>query len=83
MITIIWSALCRNLGCKSVLVVTDPGLRRLGLVDTVLEGAESAGLGVTVHDQVLYCTVLYCTVLYSTVLYCTILYRPIHRYAFS
>ena len=52
MITIIWSGLCRNLGCKSVLVVTDPGLRRLGLVDTVLEGAEREGLGVTVYDQV-------------------------------
>ena len=47
-----------------MLVVTDPGLRRLGLVDRVLEGADSAGLGVTVYDQVLYCTVLYCTVLY-------------------
>ena len=54
-----------------MLVVTDPGLRRLGLVDTVLEGAESEGLGVTVYDQVLYCTVLYCTVLNRTVLYCT------------
>ena len=37
-----------------MLVVTDPGLRRLGLVDTVLEGAEREGLGVTVYDQVLY-----------------------------
>ena len=50
-----------------MLVVTDPGLRRLGLVDRVLEGAESEGLGVTVYDQVLYCTVLHCTVLYCMI----------------
>lgn len=44
--------LMKTLGSKKVLVVTDPGLRRLGLVDKVLEGVESAGLQYSVYDQI-------------------------------
>ena len=31
-------AIAKKLGCKSVVVVTDPGLKRLGLTDTVVGG---------------------------------------------
>ena len=42
----------RELGCRSVLVVTDGGVSRLGLTRPLLEGAERAGLRVTVYDEV-------------------------------
>jgi alcohol dehydrogenase class IV len=41
----------RRLGPK-VLLVTDPGLRRLGLVDPAIASLEQAGLAVTVFDEV-------------------------------
>jgi len=44
--------LMKTLGSKYVMVVTDPGLRKLGLVDKVVEGIESAGLKCAVYDQV-------------------------------
>jgi len=44
--------LARDLGCKSLVVVTDPGLSKLGIPDKVLEGAEKAGLAVNVYDRV-------------------------------
>ena len=43
----------RELGCKSVLVVTDAGVSKLGLTQPLLEGAQRAGLRVTVYDEVL------------------------------
>ena len=42
----------RELGCKSVLVVTDAGVSKLGLTQPLLEGAQRAGLRVTVYDEV-------------------------------
>ena len=42
----------RELGCRSVLVVTDQGVSKLGLTQPLLEGAERAGLRVTVYDEV-------------------------------
>ncbi|XP_023323161.1 uncharacterized protein LOC111697370 [Eurytemora carolleeae] len=44
--------LMQKLGSKHILVVTDPGLRKLGLVDRVVEGVESAGLKCSVYDKV-------------------------------
>ena len=44
--------LCRELGCRSLLVVTDAGVSRLGLTRPVLEGAERAGLRVSLYDEV-------------------------------
>ena len=41
----------RRLG-PSVLLVTDPGLRRLGLCDAAIASLEAAGIAVTVFDQV-------------------------------
>lgn len=41
----------RKLG-GSVLFVTDPGLRRLGLCDAAIASLEAAGISVTVFDQV-------------------------------
>ena len=45
-------AIAKKLGCKSVVVVTDPGLKRLGLTDTVVEGIERQGLRASVYDKV-------------------------------
>jgi len=44
--------LIKKLGGDNILVVTDPGLRKLGLTDRVVEGVESAGLKCSVYDQV-------------------------------
>lgn len=45
--------LCRERSARRVLIVTDPGITRLGLLDTILPGFISAGLEVSVFDQVL------------------------------
>jgi len=44
--------IAKKLGCKSVVVVTDPGLRKLGLTDTVVEGIEREGLRACVYDKI-------------------------------
>jgi alcohol dehydrogenase len=45
--------LCRERGASRVLIVTDPGITRFGLLDAVLPGFASAGLKVEVFDQVI------------------------------
>ncbi|MES2817404.1 MAG: iron-containing alcohol dehydrogenase [Pseudomonadota bacterium] len=47
------ATLCRERGGQSVLIVTDPGLTRLGLLGEVLPGFAAEGLRVAVFDQVL------------------------------
>lgn len=44
--------IAKKLGCKSVVVVTDTGLTKLGLTDTVVEGIERQGLKAAVFDKV-------------------------------
>ncbi|WP_271409685.1 iron-containing alcohol dehydrogenase [Pseudomonas sp. Q1-7] len=44
--------LCRERGAGRVLLVTDPGITRLGLLDEILPGFAAAGLTVAVYDQV-------------------------------
>ncbi|MFZ6049034.1 iron-containing alcohol dehydrogenase [Pseudomonas sp. CR3202] len=44
--------LCRERGASRVLIVTDPGITRLGLLDDILSGFAAAGLSVAVYDQV-------------------------------
>ena len=44
--------IAREMGCSSVLVVTDPGVHKLGLTDGVVESASKAGLKVSVYDKV-------------------------------
>ncbi|WP_275627929.1 iron-containing alcohol dehydrogenase [Pseudomonas sp. 273] len=46
-------ALCRERGAARVLIVSDPGITRLGLLDEVLPGFAAAGVAVQVFDQVL------------------------------
>ncbi|MDN6876293.1 iron-containing alcohol dehydrogenase [Pseudomonas citronellolis] len=46
-------ALCRERGATRVLIVTDPGITRLGLLDGVLPGFAAAGVAVQMFDQVL------------------------------
>lgn len=46
-------ALCRERGAQSVLIVTDPGITRLGMLDAVLPGFAAEGVAVQVFDQVL------------------------------
>jgi len=46
------AALCAERGAKSVLIVTDPGITRLGLLADVLAGFVAAGVTVAVFDQV-------------------------------
>ncbi|GBL57865.1 putative iron-containing alcohol dehydrogenase [Pseudomonas citronellolis] len=46
-------ALCRERGTTRVLIVSDPGITRLGLLDGVLPGFAAAGVAVQVFDQVL------------------------------
>jgi alcohol dehydrogenase class IV len=43
---------CRRLGIAKPLLVTDPGLMAIGLVQPVLAALEAEGLGATVFDQV-------------------------------
>ena len=45
--------LCRERGARRVLIVTDPGITRLGLLEPLLPGFTCAGMGVQVFDQVL------------------------------
>lgn len=47
------AGLCKERGARSVLVVTDSGITRFGLLDEVLPGFEHEGLHVAVYDQVL------------------------------
>lgn len=46
-------ALCRERGAQSVLIVTDPGITRLGMLDAILPGFAVEGIAVQVFDQVL------------------------------
>ncbi|RMH83437.1 iron-containing alcohol dehydrogenase [Pseudomonas sp. AOB-7] len=45
--------LCRERGAQRVLIVTDPGITRLGMLEPLLPGFARAGMGVQVFDQVL------------------------------
>ncbi|QMV63900.1 iron-containing alcohol dehydrogenase [Pseudomonas berkeleyensis] len=45
--------LCRERGARRVLIVTDPGITRLGLLEPLLPGFIRAGMAVQVFDQVL------------------------------
>src|SRR5690606_21638201 len=45
--------LCRERGAQRVLIVTDPGITRLGLLGEALSGFARAGMSVRVFDQVL------------------------------
>ncbi|WP_152219383.1 iron-containing alcohol dehydrogenase [Pseudomonas sp. SCB32] len=45
--------LCRERGAQRVLVVTDPGITRLNMLDGVLPGFTATGVAVEVFDQVL------------------------------
>lgn len=45
--------LCRERGAQRVLIVTDPGITRLSMLDGVLPGFAAAGVAVEVFDQVL------------------------------
>lgn len=47
------ASLCRERGARSVLLVTDPGITRFGLLDEVLPGFAGEGLPVAIYDQVL------------------------------
>lgn len=44
--------LCRERGAQRVLIVTDPGITRLNMLDGVLPGFAKAGVAVEVFDQV-------------------------------
>ncbi|MET1078429.1 MAG: iron-containing alcohol dehydrogenase, partial [Pseudomonas sp.] len=46
-------SLCRERGAQSVLIVTDPGITRLGLLAAILPGFAAEGVAVQVFDQVL------------------------------
>ncbi|MDD2056820.1 iron-containing alcohol dehydrogenase [Pseudomonas sp. GD03860] len=46
------ASLCRERGARSVLIVTDPGIVRLGLLEPLLPGFAGQGLMVQVFDQV-------------------------------
>ncbi|WP_160285616.1 iron-containing alcohol dehydrogenase [Pseudomonas knackmussii] len=45
--------LCRERGASRVMLVSDPGIARLGLLDGVLPSFASAGVAIEVFDQVL------------------------------
>ncbi|PAU65970.1 alcohol dehydrogenase [Pseudomonas sp. PIC25] len=47
------AAICRERGARSVLIVTDPGITRFGLLNDVLPGFSAEDLAVAVFDQVL------------------------------
>ncbi|PAV46774.1 alcohol dehydrogenase [Pseudomonas sp. HAR-UPW-AIA-41] len=47
------ASLCRERGAQRVLIVTDPGITRFGLLDGVLPGFAAAGVAVQVFDQVI------------------------------
>lgn len=44
--------LVKMLGCRSVLLVTDPGVMKAGLLQAGLKGLEQAGIAVTVFSEV-------------------------------
>lgn len=44
--------IARELGCSSVVVVTDPGVHQLGLTTAVMESITRAGLRLSVFDGV-------------------------------
>ena len=46
------AGLCREREARSVMIVTDPGITKLKLLDHILPGFASAGLEITVFDQV-------------------------------
>ncbi|AYC34717.1 iron-containing alcohol dehydrogenase [Pseudomonas cavernae] len=46
------ASLCREREAGSVLIVTDPGITRFGLLDAVLPGFAAEGVSVAVYDQV-------------------------------
>ena len=43
--------ICAEQNASSVLIITDPGIRKLGLLDSVLSGFDSAHLRVAVFDE--------------------------------
>ncbi|MBM7063185.1 iron-containing alcohol dehydrogenase [Pseudomonas sp. UL073] len=47
------ASLCREREAGAVLIVTDPGISRFGLLDAVLPGFAAEGVRVAVYDQVL------------------------------
>lgn len=47
------ASLCRERGAQRVLIVTDPGITRFGLLDGVLPGFAAVGVAVEVFDQVI------------------------------
>lgn len=47
------AALCRERGAGSVLIVTDPGITRLNLLEEVMPGFAAEGVRVAIFDQVL------------------------------
>lgn len=47
------ASLCQERGAQRVLIVTDPGITRFGLLDGVLPGFAAAGVAVQVFDQVI------------------------------
>ncbi|WP_103103092.1 iron-containing alcohol dehydrogenase [Pseudomonas sp. LFM046] len=44
--------LCRERGARRVLLITDPGITRLGMLDDILPGFAGAGLTVAIYDRV-------------------------------
>ncbi|MCT9826639.1 iron-containing alcohol dehydrogenase [Pseudomonas veronii] len=46
------ASLCRERGARRVLIVTDPGIARLGLLDDVLPGFGLAKIGVAIFSEV-------------------------------
>lgn len=47
------ASLCRERGAQRVLIVSDPGITRFGLLDGVLPGFAAVGVAVEVFDQVI------------------------------
>ena len=45
-------SLAKELGAERALLVTDPGIRGLGLIDAAVEGLREVGVAVTVYDKV-------------------------------
>ncbi len=43
--------ICKEQGATSVMIVTDPGIRKVGLLERALPGFSQAGLTVTVFDE--------------------------------
>lgn len=44
--------ICRERGASRILLITDPGITRLGMLDEILPGFAAAGLTVAIFDQV-------------------------------